>query len=502
MSDSLKIAIIHLSVIHKNPKENRENIARLAREAADKGARIILAPEMSLSGYIFEDREDVLPHLEPKDGPAAKLFGAVAKEKGVYLACGVGEIDYETDMLYNATFVFDPSGELILRYRKMNAESRWACPGTPQDENLFDTPWGKIGVLICSDTYHSLPSRIAALRGASLLLVPANWPPSNLFPENIWRFRAYENGLWLMVANRTGSDGDQFHCEKSVSYVMDPDGLVFSSVTDPNSAVLLAEIPLSEGKIAKQERRKAILLSRKPRLYHRVHANLAFFKNLTQSFKLSAPGHIDLHFLSPGDKVNPADFALEKASSFFYENLVLLPLWDYDPSDLQKLERIARDIGLSFLSARENKDGERTTLLINKEGLKEFPMTPDRPEALITLGPLVIHPLRAEDLIHPELGLSAAKRGADLLLAFEKEMTPGDRFSVSMRPVDQLAAAVCAQNGSAIGLIPDGHVPGRGAFAPAPACLGYSLDTRELRDKHFQDRIDFEALFKKEIQGP
>jgi predicted amidohydrolase len=496
MTESLKIAIIHLSVIHKNPDENRKNILALAEEAADQGSKIILAPEMSLSGYIFEDRKDILPHLETADGPSATAFKALSREKGVYLAVGFGERDPETDMLYNAAFVYGPDGETILRYRKMNAESRWACPGVPQNTNLFETEWGKIGVLICSDTYHSLPSRIAALKGASLLLVPANWPPSNLFPENIWRFRAYENGLWFLVANRTGKDGDQFDCRKSKSYVLSPDGRVHASIKDPESAILYSEIPLLEGKIAGMERRDSVLKSRKPSLYYRVHANLAFFKNITQSFKLNQPGPVDLHFLSPGEGINPADYAIKKSQSFFYENIVILPLWDYSPEDIEKLLDLSKEIGLTFISARE-KDGLRTALLISKDGLSEFPMTPDEPQALIITGPLAILPLRSEDLIHPELGLSAAKRGADLLLAIEKEMAPDDRFVVSMRPIDQLGVAICAQNGSAIGLIPDGHVPGRGAYAPAPVCLGYSVDTKELRDKNFQDRIDFEALFKK-----
>jgi hypothetical protein len=102
-----------------------------------------------------------------------------------------------------------------------------------------------------------------------------------------------------------------------------------------------------------------------------------------------------------------------------------------------------------------------------------------------------------EDMLHPELAISCAKKGSDLLLALGRELGPDDRFVASLRPIDQLAAAVVTQTGAFCAVIPEGHNPPRGAFAPEGADVVYTLDSRELRDKHFQDRIDFEVLYER-----
>lgn len=80
-----------------------------------------------------------------------------------------------------------------------------------------------MGVLICSDTYNGLMPRITALRGADLLLVPANWPPTGLNPRVLWRVRAMENGIFLAACNRTGIDRIM-DCRQALSCVSDPQG--------------------------------------------------------------------------------------------------------------------------------------------------------------------------------------------------------------------------------------------------------------------------------------
>jgi predicted amidohydrolase len=365
----------------------------------------------------------------------------------------------------------------------------------PSQENLFITPWGMAAILICSDTYHSLPSRIAALKGADLLIVPANWPPSYLFPENIWRFRALENGMWLMAANRTGADKN-FNCLKSKSYVIAPNGEVICGEENPNSQVMFADIPLNAlGKFEDTKRKLQILADRKPWLYYRLYANLMFFKDLTGSLSLPKPNPFDLWFVAQGKNLSPLDYIETRLPSIMVGTGMVLPLRDYSDVELSRLETISKENGVIILAAREVRS-TRELLVFENQERKTVPFLDTELPPLVHVGPAAILPVKAKDLFHPELALSAAKLGADLLLANEDTLGEYDRFTVSMRPIDQLAVAVCANDGAAIGLIPEGHVPGRGAYTQEGSHFTYTLDTRDTRQKHFQDRIDYPVLFE------
>ncbi|MDR2349548.1 MAG: carbon-nitrogen hydrolase family protein [Deltaproteobacteria bacterium] len=493
MSDSVKLALLHLNVLYGENRKNRENILSLAAKAADGGAKIIVSPEMGLSGYRYRDREAIKHRVEPADGPSAKAFAAFAKERGVFLVTGFGERDRATGMFHNSAFAFSPEGKLVSRYRKINAESRWACPGNPEDDNVFDTPWGKAGILICSDSYHSLPVRVTALRGASLVLLPANWPPTNEFPGSIWRFRALENGVWFAACNRTGKE-EMFDCEDSVSHVFSPEGESLLAHEGPDSACPTVDIPLDEkGRFAGNEIREGILSRRRPWVYHRIYANLIFFRSITDTLGLPSPRGVDVRFFAPGPGENPVRFLEERLDTLYVDTLVALPHYPHSEEDLDALKGISLERKVIIMTARMEND-LKTYLVIDGKDIARHPRPEDGFVDPVFAGPLVTRFCDAEELRHPEPMICAAKKGADLVLAIEENITPSDRLAVAIRPIDQVAAAFCAQNGAALGLVPEGHVTGRGAAAGPRADFSYNLDTRILRDKHFQDRVDFKLL--------
>ncbi|MDR2461257.1 MAG: carbon-nitrogen hydrolase family protein [Deltaproteobacteria bacterium] len=496
MARAVKIGAIHLAVEYGEPEVNRKNILDLAHKAADLGCKIIVSPEMGLTGYRFHDRKAIARIVEPDDGPIASSFKDFAKDRQVYFITAFAERDRATGMFYNAVFAFGPEGTLLCKYRKINAESRWACPGPPGQNNVFDSPWGKIGLLICSDSYHSLPSRVSALKGAQLLVLPANWPPSNNFPANIWRMRALENGLWYLACNRTGAE-EKFKCQESISHLINPMGEELVAHKSEDSSLMLAEIPLDDkGQFAFGNLREEILARRKPWTYHRIYANLLFFRNITDTLELPKATAIDAQFLVPGKWVPPVEFLEDRLDTFFVENLVVLPLYPYSQDDLMRLEKISKERKLYLICASE-EDGVRTHYLMDRgQELKKVPLSQDCFNDPAILGPLVIYFTKASELIHPEPVLCAAKKGADLALALEESFGPNDRFIATLRPIEQLAVGICAHDGAALGLIPEGHVTGRGAYAKGGSSFTYTLDTRILRDKHFLDRVDFEEILK------
>ena len=491
----LNMALAHLDVKRGRPDENLAELLRLFNQAADQGARIVAGPEMSLSGYCFESREEIAPLVQTADGPAGAALAELARARQIYIVAAWAERDPATDIFYNSAFVFAPDGALVSRYRKVNAESRWACPGPAAQDNVFDTPWGRMGVLVCADSYHGLMPRVTALKGADLIFVPANWPSSGLAPGRIWRMRAMENGCYLATVNRTGQD-ESMDCRSGRSCLITPAGEMLLNQASDDTALMWAGLPLDErGRLAGL-RRDEIMSSRRPASYYRALGNFSGITDWTGFLKMPAPGLLDVHCLTPETGRDPLDCLEEHGGKFNPGSLVLLPRHQYSDQALDRLQALASSAKVSVLASRR-MDGlvcfwkgqeERHWQMPDEAGLHDgFPR--------IDFGParIMIAPLK--DMLHPELALSAAKWGCDLAACSEHSLNEDQAELAALRPIEQIALAVCAKNGAAISLIPQGHQPGRGARAAAGDHCSYVLDTIETRRKRFQDRIDFDCLF-------
>jgi predicted amidohydrolase len=98
--------------------------------------------------------------------------------------------------------------------------------------NVITTPFGEIATIICSDSYLPDWLRIVALKGADIILLPANWWGS-YGQEEIWQTRARENGVWVFTANRWGVEIDErwgwpytYYMNDAPSAVITPDGSI------------------------------------------------------------------------------------------------------------------------------------------------------------------------------------------------------------------------------------------------------------------------------------
>lgn len=492
---TLRIALIHLNVKREQPDQNLAELLRLFNQAADQGAKIVAGPEMSLSGYSFESREEVAALAQTADGPAGSALAELARTRQIFIVAAWAERDPVTGIFYNSAFVFGPDGARLIQYRKVNAESRWACPGPAVQDNTFDTPWGRLGVLVCADSYHALMPRVTALKGADLIIVPANWPSSGLAPRSIWRMRARENGCYLAAVNRTGLDKNM-DCRSGRSCLIGPGGELLLDRQSDDSALMLAELPLDEQGRLPGIQRQAIMDSRRPEAYYRALGNFSSINDLTGFLKLPSPGLLDIHCLTPGSGEDPLDCFEEHYEQFNPGSLVLLPRHQYSDQALDRLQLLASAASLAVVAARKS-DGlvcfwkgpeARRWSLPDESGFHEgFPR--------VDFGPARIMVAPLKDLLHPELALSAAKWGCDLAVCSEHSLAKDNLEMVALRPIEQIAVAACAKNGAAIGLIPQGHQSGRGARAIAGDRCSYVLDTNETRRKRFQDRIDFDALF-------
>ena len=117
-------------------------------------------------------------------------------------------MDPETGIFYNSATLMGPKGDLLARYRKALPtfrENLWTARGN-LSVPVVETEHGRLGMIICADSYSYKPARSAALKGARIMLIPANWPPFHHNSEKFWRARAAENGIYVLACNRTGMD--------------------------------------------------------------------------------------------------------------------------------------------------------------------------------------------------------------------------------------------------------------------------------------------------------
>jgi predicted amidohydrolase len=229
--------------------EKAENIAaaeRLIREAVAAGAELLALPELwSCHGLEQVYRENA----EPIPGPTTDFLGGLARELGVYVLGGsILEVEPGAQRLFNTSTFFDPSGELVARYRKIHlfdvkapdqeyVESRTIAPGREVVTAKAGTV--TLGLSICYDLRFPELYRLLALRGAEVLAVPAAFTlqTGKDHWELLLRARAVENQAYVIAPAQWGQKADgRWTYGRSV--IVDPWGTVLSTWPDRDGHAL------------------------------------------------------------------------------------------------------------------------------------------------------------------------------------------------------------------------------------------------------------------------
>lgn|SRR5579875_829971 len=264
---SYRVAAIQFNPMLGKKEENVERLLQLVEEAARQEARLIVLPEMATTGYCWASREEIAPYVEPIPGPTTERFQELAARYNCYIALGLPELDPTTGVYYNSLALLGPAG-LVGAYRKIHsyiAEPRWARDGD-QGFPVWETPLGRLGAVICMDAMYFESTRIAALRGADVILFPTNWLEEHC-PSSWWMARALENGVYLIVANRSDVErGVEF---SGGSCILNPDGTIQAALDD-GEGIVYGEVDLERARVktwGKAEPLGDRLADRRPELY-------------------------------------------------------------------------------------------------------------------------------------------------------------------------------------------------------------------------------------------
>jgi 5-aminopentanamidase len=276
-----RIAACQLSLRVGEPEGNRAAAAAAVAEAADQGARIVVLPELTPSGYVFTDPAEARSLAEPADGPTAAQWAGLAARRGIVIVGGFDELGAD-GLLYNSAMLVDQSGVRAV-YRKVHlwdAESDFFAPGD-QPPPVVATPYGAIAMMICYDVEFPEWVRLPALAGADLLAVPTNWPAEAVPPgerpmvtANIG-VAAFANRMFVAAACRCGDERGVAWTGGSV--IAGPDGYPLagpastaSSAGGARQEILLADCDLRLASDKSTGPRNDAHADRRPALYSGV----------------------------------------------------------------------------------------------------------------------------------------------------------------------------------------------------------------------------------------
>jgi predicted amidohydrolase len=217
----MRLAVYQGPGVSRSPEDNREIMARVARDSAAEGCNLVMFPELFASGYNIGER--MFDLAEPVDGPTAEALAAAARENDIAILAGYPERDGEA--VYNSAMLIGPDGKRLANARKTHLfgpmEKRLFTPG----EELTLATLGdlRIGILICYDVEFPEAVRTLALQGAALVAVPtALMHPFERVAQWLLPVRAFENQVFVAYANRCGREGDIEYC--GASCIIAPDG--------------------------------------------------------------------------------------------------------------------------------------------------------------------------------------------------------------------------------------------------------------------------------------
>lgn len=234
-------------------EENLNNAVELIREAAKRGARLIAMPETV--NYIGPECERFAEFIP--GGHTFQVFAEQAKKYQVWLHCGSiyeKNEDANDRRPYNTTMLINPRGELAAKYRKIHPfdvsiaegpfvrESDVNCPGD-KIVTVDTAEVGHLGLSVCYDMRFCELFRMMALRGAQILIIPANFTVNTGKDhwEVLLRARAIENGCYVIAPGQIGvKPGYQAYGK---TMIIDPWGNVTAMASD-KTTVITAEIDL------------------------------------------------------------------------------------------------------------------------------------------------------------------------------------------------------------------------------------------------------------------
>ena len=222
---------VRLATVHYRPRArslsgNREEFAPLIAKAAEQKADLVVLPETLTYYGVGKSYADC---AEPIPGPSTEYFGKLARKHDLYIVAGLLERD--GPLVFNVAVLIAPDGKVAGKYRKVCLPRGEADNGvTPGKEYpVFETRFGKVGMMVCYDGFFPEVARELTKRGAEVIA----WPVWGCNPL-LARARACENHIYLISSTYTAAENHWI-----VSGVFDHSGELLDYARDWGDVVVV-----------------------------------------------------------------------------------------------------------------------------------------------------------------------------------------------------------------------------------------------------------------------
>lgn len=249
----MKLAMAQMSMTD-NIEENYIKTLRMINLA--KGADLIFFPEIQFSPFFPQYRHHhATKYLMTREHPFIKKLQQKAKDMNMYISPNFYMHDHDN---YDTSLMISNEGEIIGESHMIHVasfphfyETEYYTPGN-DGFKVFDTPFGKIGIVICFDRHIPESIRTCALKGADLVIIPTaniKGEPIDLFEDEI-RVAAYQNGIFVAMCNRVGQEDDIEFVGDSLA--IHPNGRIMIKANEQEQLVTV-DLNLEEAKLRQKE---------------------------------------------------------------------------------------------------------------------------------------------------------------------------------------------------------------------------------------------------------
>ena len=280
--ERVRVAAVQAAPVLLDRDATVDRVVDLAEKAAAEGARLVVLPEAFVPGY-----PDWVWRTRPWDGQATALYARLldqavvvgspatdaladaARRLGIWLAVGVSERDPHGSTLYNTVLYFSPGGVLAGRHRKLLATGGerlvWGM-GDGSTLTVLDTPFGRLGGLICWENYMPLARAAMYAQGIDIYLAPT-WDNSDVWVPTL-RHIAKEGRVHVIGVNSCirGADvptglpgrddlygGEDDWLSRGNTVIVGPDGEVLAGPLIGQAGTLFAELDADRARAARHE---------------------------------------------------------------------------------------------------------------------------------------------------------------------------------------------------------------------------------------------------------
>jgi len=243
-SPIIDLAFLHLELRYADLDHNAKLIENGIKLAVANGAKWVLTPELTYTGYRFDLKIGTDWIAEGPD-KYVKRIQELSKKYNVTVFLSHLEKDEKAinsaidQPIYNTLFVINNQGEIIGKHRKINiipVSESWSTAG--QSPAIVNVEGHKVGLLICADAWPTSHTKTLLDNGAEMIVSSASWAPGMYGPGETWEKRSLESGLPLFVNNRTGVERD-FDLRESNSVVSFNGKRLLTHISDQSKVVLI-----------------------------------------------------------------------------------------------------------------------------------------------------------------------------------------------------------------------------------------------------------------------